>query len=207
MALTWSAKAPGDTYRYTWEPALTAGDSLAAHDVSVTGATIDYHVAQDRAVIVSVSGGTAGTTAIFTFTGSSDQGEEFSETIYLPIVSTNATGMTARDVCEFALRKVYGKDETPEASAMSDAIERLNDMLLGWRVTGASIGAAFPLVEASVIYCSPEFQSAIKHNLCLCVAELYDLPITPYVAEQARRGLQLIKMQNLPDERSGVDYY
>ena len=29
MALTWTAKAPGDVYRYTWTPALADGDTLA----------------------------------------------------------------------------------------------------------------------------------------------------------------------------------
>lgn len=207
MALTWTAKAPGAVYRYSWTPALADGDGLASYTVSVSGAVIDSEALGGEAVVLFVSGGTAGQTATFTFTAISDQGEKFSEKVYLPIVAPDATGMTARDVCEFALRKIYGKDETPEASALSDALERLNDMLLAWKWTGADVGAAFPLVEGSVLYVRPEFQSAIKHNLCLCVAELYDLPLTPYVIEQARRGVQLVKTANLSDYRPGPDYY
>lgn len=207
MALTWTAKAPGAVYRYSWTPALADGDGLASYTVSVSGATIDSEAIDGNAVVLFVSGGTAATTATFTFTAVSDQGEEFSEKVYLPLVAPDATGMTVRDVCEFALRKVYGKDETPEASALSDARERLDDMLRAWGWTGADVGASFPLADASVLYVRPEFQSAIKHNLCLCVAEFYDLPLTPYVIEQARRGVQLIKSANLSDDRPGTDYY
>jgi hypothetical protein len=207
MALTWAAKAPGDVYRYTWSPPLAYGDGLGSYTASVSGAVIDNESMEDNSVVLYVSGGTAGTTATFTLEATSDQGETLTEKVYLPIVAVDATGMTARDVCEFALRKVYGKDETPEASAMSDAIERLNDMLLAWKWTGADVGAAFPLVEASVIYCKPEFQGAIKANLILEIADLYDLPISIKTAQNALRGMQLIKTANLPEDRAAGVYY
>lgn len=207
MALTWTAKAPGAVYRYSWTPALADGDGLASYTVSVSGATIDSQALDGDAVVLFVSGGTAATTAIFTFTAVSDQGEEFSEKVYLPIVAPDATGMTVRDVCEFALRKVYGKDETPEASALSDAMERLDDMLRAWGWTGADVGASFPLAEASVLYVRPEFQQAIKANLILEIADLYDLPISIKTAQNALRGMQLIKSANLSDDRPGPVYY
>lgn len=207
MALTWTAKAPGAVYRYSWTPALADGDGLASYTVSVSGATIDSEALDGDAVVLFVSGGTAATTATFTFTAVSDQGEEFSEKVYLPIVAPDATGMTVRDVCEFALRKVYGKDETPEASALSDAMERLDDMLRAWGWTGADVGASFPLAEASVLYVRPEFQQAIKANLILEIADLYDLPISIKTAQNALRGMQLIKSANLSDDRPGPVYY
>lgn len=207
MALTWTAKAPGAVYRYSWTPALADGDGLASYTVSVSGATIDSEAIDDNAVVLFVSGGTAATTATFTFTAVSDQGEEFSEKVYLPIVAPDATGMTVRDVCEFALRKVYGKDETPEASALSDARERLDDMLRAWGWTGADVGASFPLADASVLYVRPEFQQAIKANLILEIADLYDLPISIKTAQNALRGMQLIKSANLSDDRPGPVYY
>ncbi len=207
MALTWTAKAPGAVYRYSWTPALADGDGLASYTVSVSGATIDSEALDGDAVVLFVSGGTAATTATFTFTAVSDQGEEFSEKVYLPIVAPDATGMTVRDVCEFALRKVYGKDETPEASALSDAMGRLDDMLRAWGWTGADVGASFPLAEASVLYVRPEFQQAIKANLILEIADLYDLPISIKTAQNALRGMQLIKSANLSDDRPGPVYY
>lgn len=207
MALTWTAKAPGAVYRYSWTPPLAQGDGLASYTASASGATIGSQSLESEAVVLFVSGGSAGTTATFTLTAVSDRGEKFSETIYLPIVSPDATGMTVRDVCEFALRKVYGKDETPEASAMSDAVERLDDMLRAWGWTGADVGASFPLAEASVLYVRPEFQQAIKANLILEIADLYDLPISIKTAQNAVRGMQLIKSANLSDERPGPVYY
>lgn len=197
MALTWAAKAPGDVYRYTWTPPLADGDGLASYTASASGATIDSDEISGDSVVFYVSGGTAATTATFTLSAVSNQGETLTETIYLPIVASTA-GTTARDICEFALRKVYGKDETPEASAMTDAIERLDDMLRGWAVTGADVGATFPLAESTTIYCPPQFVSAIKANLLIQVADLYDVPITPVQVENARRGLQLVKASRLP---------
>jgi hypothetical protein len=205
MALTWAAKAPGDVYRYTWTPPLADGDGLASYTASVSGATIDTDSMEDNSVVLYVSGGSAGTTASFTLSADTNEGETLTETIYLPIVATTA-GITVRAVCEFALRKVYGKDETPEASAMSDAIERLSDMLRMWAATGADIGATFPLVEATVLYCQPAFQGAIKNNLIVQLADLYDLPVGPVVVANAQRGLQQIKTFNLPDVRSAVYY-
>lgn len=201
MAQHLEAKGTGETVQRRYTLAGVKSVSLSA-----SGATASAEIEGDD-VVFTISAGTAGTTGAITATMTNDDAETLVEIFYIPIVAPGATGMTVRDVCEFALRKVYGKDETPEASAMSDAVERLNDMLRAWAWTGADVGAAFPLVEASVIYCKPEFQSAIKHNLCLCVAELYDLPLTPYVIEQARRGVQLVKTANLSDDRPGPDYY
>ena len=69
MALTWTAKAPGAVYRYSWTPALADGDGLAGYTVSASGATIDSEALDGDAVVLFVSGGTAATTATFTFTG------------------------------------------------------------------------------------------------------------------------------------------
>ena len=206
MALTWAAKAPGDVYRYTWSPPLAYGDGLGSYTASVSGAVIDNESVEDNSVVLSVSGGSAGTTATFTLEATSDQGETLTETIYLPIVA-NTAGATAREICEYALRKVYGKDETPEASAMSDAIERLEDMLRQWDATGAAVGATYPILEATVLRVQPSFLSAIKNNLIIEIAELYDLPISVTIARNAVRGMQHIKTANLPEDRAAGVYY
>lgn len=206
MALTWAAKAPGDVYRYTWSPPLAYGDGLASYTASVSGAVIDSESMEDNSVVLYVSGGTAGATATFTLSATSDQGETLTETIYLPIVA-NTAGVTVRAVCEFALRKVFGKDETPDASAMSDAIERLEDMLRMWAVTGADVGATFPLVEATTLRVQPSFLSAIKNNLIVQIAELYDYPVSQTVAINAVRGVQHIKTVNLPEDRAAAVYF
>jgi hypothetical protein len=207
MATVWAAKAPGDVYRYTWTPALTEGDGVASFTASAAGAVIDSDTFDGAGVYLFVSGGTAGTTARFELTATTLQGEVLVDTAYLPIVASDANGTTARDFCEFALRKVYGKDETPEASALADALERLNDMLRGWAATGADVGATFPLAADTVVYCKPEFEAAIKNNLIVQIADLYDLPIGQIVQINAVRGLQLVKSANLPDLRAGAAYY
>lgn len=201
MAQHLEAKGAGETVQRRYTLAGVKSVSLSA-----SGVTASAKVEGDD-VVFTLSAGIAGTTGTITATMTNDDAETLVEVFYIPIVAPNATGMTVRDVCEFALRKVYGKDETPEASAMSDAVERLNDMLRAWSWTGADVGAAFPLVEASVIYCRPEFQSAIKANLILEIADLYDLPISIKTAQNAMRGMQLIKTANLPDDRPGPDYY
>lgn len=201
MAQHLEAKGAGETVQRRYTLAGVKSVSLSA-----SGVTASAEIKGDD-VVFTLSAGTAGTTGTITATMTNDEAETLVEIFYIPIVAPQATGMTVRDVCEFALRKVYGKDETPEASALSDAVERLNDMLLGWKWTGADVGAAFPLVEASVIYCKPEFQSAIKANLILEIADLYDLPISIKTAQNAIRGMQLVKTANLPDRRAGPDYY
>lgn len=179
---------------------------VASVSLSNTGITATATVEGDE-VVFDLSGGTAGTTGVIAATFTMHSGETLVDTFYVPIVAPGATGMTARDVCEFALRKVYGKDETPEASALEDALERLNDMLRGWAATGADVGATFPLLAGTVIYCKPEFQGAIKNNLIVQLADLYDLPVGAIVGNNAARGLQLVKAANLPDTRTGAEYY
>lgn len=201
MAQHLEAKGAGETVQRRYTLAGVASVSLSA-----SGVTASAEIEGDD-VVFTLSAGTAGTTGTITATMTNDDAETLVKIFYLPIVAPDATGMTVRDVCEFALRKVYGKDETPEASALSDAMERLSDMLRAWGWTGADVGASFPLAEASVLYVRPEFQQAIKANLILEIADLYDLPISIKTAQNALRGMQLIKTANLSDDRPGADYY
>ena len=207
MAQHIPAKAASEVVTYRWTVPLAADDTTAIVAHSAVGVTVDSAVIEGGEVVLVLSAGTAGATGSIALTVTTVLGNTLTETLYVPIVADAATGMTARDVCEFALRKVYGKDETPEASALEDALERLNDMLRGWAATGADVGATFPLLAGTVIYCKPEYQSAIKHNLIVQLADLYDLPITPGIANNAVRGLQLVKADNLPAVRTGAEYY
>lgn len=207
MALTWTAKAPGDVYRYTWTPALADGDTLASYTVTESGAVIDAQQQDGDSVILFVSGGTAGTTASFAFTGHTTDGETLTETVYLPIIASTAATDTVHDVCSFALRKVFGLGEEPNADALEDAIERLGDMLAMWRGMGADVGAPAPLVASTVLKCRPEFVAAIKNNLILVLADIYGAEIGPMVAQNARTGLQRVKAANLPVDREGGEFF
>jgi hypothetical protein len=207
MAINWTPKAPGSVYRYTWTPPLADGDSVVSYSIGVADAVIDYDALEADQIVLYVSGGTAGTTATFTLQALTADGETLTETGYLPIISSDATGMTVRDTVSFALRKIYGLGADAPAEASDDAVERLSDMLLLWRRTGADVGATFPLEAATVIYCKPEYQSAIKNNLAVQVADHYNRVLTPSVVQSAVRGLQFIKQDRLPDERTGADYF
>jgi len=108
---------------------------------------------------------------------------------------------TARQICEFALRKIFGVDETPSASNAADALERLNDMLALWAVTGANVGETLPLSLNDVLASPAAYIRGIENNLIIEVSDLYDLPVTASVALAAKQGLQFIKMDKLPDCR------
>lgn len=185
MALNWTAKAPDDVYRYTWTPALAEGDSVSSYSVDVDGATIDADSLEDNAVVLFVSGGTAGSTATFTLEAVSADGETLTETIYLPIVASAATGPTARDVCNFALRKVVGLGEEPDADEERDALENLNDMLRMWKGRGLDMGVAFPLVAGSEMKVRDEFLSAIKLNLRVVCHNFYGVDLTAVDVQMA----------------------
>jgi len=201
MALNWTAKAPDDVYRYTWTPALAEGDSVASYTAEVDGATIDADSLEDNAVVLFVSGGTAGSTATFTLEAVSADGETLTETIYLPIVASAATGPTARDVCNFALRKVVGLGEEPDADQEDDALETLNDMLRMWKAAGLDTGAPFPLEAGTVLAVRDEFLSAIKHALRVACHSFYGVELSPFDVQQADLSyrIALAASFSLPD--------
>lgn len=205
MAIYWSAKTPTQVIRYNWLPDLVAGDTLASATVTATGATVDLSSLEQESVAVLVSGGTAGETASFAVSATTVEGETLTETIYLPIIASAAQiAHTAREYVTFALRRVIGNGETPSADEMTDALERLNAMVAEWRAQGADIGAAFPIVAETVIYCPDYAVPALRYNLLLDVASLYGEPVTQIEAMKARQGLSLVKNMNVPEERAAT---
>lgn len=205
MALFWTAKAASDIYRYTWSPALAAGDSLSAYTLTATGAVVDYEVMDGQGVLVVVSGGTAGQTAEFAFSADTTQGETLTETVYLPIIASTAIiADTARDYVHFALRKVTGLRGSVTAAELDDALERLNAIVASWRATGGEIGAPFPITANSVIYCPDYAVSALRHALLIECLPLYGMEPTQIEYETYRRGLQLVKQKNLPEVREAA---
>lgn len=207
MAQHFEAKGAAEVVTRRFAVPVAKGDAVSGLSHTASGVTVDSAENEADELVFVLSGGTAGATGAITATVTTDQGETLVFQFYIPVVAPDATGMTVRDVCEFALRKVWGKDESPDGTSISDAVERLSDMLLAWRASGADVGATYPLTDATVINCKPEFQAAIKNNLILQIADLYDVQIGALVVENARRGLQLIKNANLPADRAGPEYY
>lgn len=201
MAYALAPKAPTSVVERRW----TALDAVSVA-TTATGVTVDSATVDGDEVVFVLSGGTAGTTGRVTATVTTSAGV-IVETLSVPINTSAAAGETARDICLFALRKIYGNGQEPSADALSDALERLNDMLAEWDITGAVTGAPYPLLEATVLYVPNAFLSGIKHNLAVKVADLYGRQLDAVVATQAMRGLQIIKSANIPDDREAAAYY
>jgi hypothetical protein len=197
------SKTANETKVYTFTPDLAETDGIASFTASGTGVTVGDTEHLVRDIIVSVSGGTAGQTASVLFVVTTENGEVLEKRVYIPIVATSAQiANTARDYVNFALRKITGNGEDPSASELSDALERLNAMVAEWRAGGADIGAAFPLVAGTVIYCPDWAVSALRYNLLIECAPLYGAEPSAIDYDRARRGLQLIKHKNLPTVRT-----
>lgn len=189
MALHLAAKGPTEVVRYAWLPLFMDGDGLSSFTLTASGCTIDSSEESGDEVVFFVSGGSAGTTASITATANSDEGEYFSETLYIPIrLTTIAFAYTARDVVDFALRKVVGNGFSADSAEADDALERLNDMLADWRMDGCDIGVPAPLTLGTTLSIPDEYVSALKFNLRIACHDHYGAPITAYDADRADRG-------------------
>lgn len=106
--------------------------------------------------------------------------------------------MTARDVIQFALRKIAGLGENPSAEQEADALETLNDMLQMWQAGGLDMGATLPLEASTVLSVGDEFLSAIKFNLRLACHNFYGAEISPLdmqFADSAKRAAANLLVQ------------
>lgn len=211
MAITWTAKAPGDVREYTWTP--KAGESVASKTLTVsTGtATIASEIEDDN-IVVTVTGGAADVVQVITASAVLNNGETITETIYLPVMAaTVRLSQTGRDICSFAMRKLLGLNASADGVELTDAMLRLNGMLAAWATEGADIGVPLPLEASDTLYVEDAFIEAIRANLILRLAPLYEETpgslATPFVVEEARRGLQRIKSALLSkDVRPSVFY-
>jgi hypothetical protein len=206
MAIFLSAKTPAGVITYTWQAPLMDGDTLTGLTFVETGITVNADDLDGSTAIFLLADGTVGTTGSIAITATTSAGETLSETIYIPIIGPGVLAETVEDIVSFALRKVTGIGEAPDADQAADALERLQDMLDYWRLTGADVGAPSPLALTSVIYCPDGYLIAIKNNLILQLADMYGAQVSPAVAQNARAGLAMVKARNLPDERPGVYY-
>lgn len=208
MAQTWPAKAPTEIVERRWTVPVDDDDGLASFARSASGVTIDAYEVQGDDAVLTLSAGAADATATVTLTATTSRGRVLVETFYLPILATaNDFAYTGQDICDFALRKVMGAGNTAEASELDDALERLSDMLARWKGEGADLGVVLPVLGATVLYVSDTFASAIKNNLILEIADLYDYEPSARVIDNARRGMQHIKTKLLPKEREPAAYY
>lgn len=207
MSVHWERKAPSDIVERVWTPKEGEAVSSRTLAVSVGSATLTSEI-QGDSLVVTVTGGVNGVTQVVAASAVLGNGETITATIYIPVtVSANALAQTGQDIARFALRKITGNDSDPEATEVDDALERLTDMLAAWSGQGADLGIPLPITTATVFYCSDAHISAIKNNLVLQVADLYDFEPSAIVAMNAQRGLQQIKTALLSKERGTEVYY
>ena len=212
MALQFAAKAPHDVKRYSWDVPVVDGDALSSFSVdSASGVTVDSSDDDGNSVVLYLSGGTASTTGIIKLHAITVSGEEFDETIYIPILpADNVVGHseTAQTIIEYALRPITGMSGTATSDELADGLEQLNGMLAHWKSTGADVGAVIPLSLATAIYAPDEWILAIKNNLRLYIAETYGNPVTPVMGLLAKTGLQAIKNGRLENrDPLKVEYF
>jgi len=205
MAGFLAAKVAAEIVQRRYSVPVDKDDGPASVSLSATGATVVSSEFDGNDLVLEISGGTAGQTASIVVTVTTDQGRVLVETLYLPIIESAAQiADSAQTYCLFALRRVAGIGNTPDADELSDALERLNAMVAAWRSQGADIGAAFPIEANTIIYCPDYVVEALRFNLLLDVASLYGQQVTQMDAMKAARGLQLVKNMNVPDERAAT---
>lgn len=206
MADFLAAKTVSEVVQRRWAIPVDSDDGAVSVAVSASGVTVGASTLEGNDLVLTLSAGTAAATGTIVATVTTSRGRTLIETLYIPIVQSAAqVADTARNYVEFALRKIIGNGETPSADEMTDALERLNAMIAEWRAGGADIGAAYPLVAESVIYCPDWAVSALRHNLLLECYALYDAEPTLNDVRHALRGMQLVKHKNLPVDRA-VDF-
>lgn len=203
MSYFLAPKAPNDIAKRVF-PCLAQTASCTASGVTL----VSYQVVNDG-VELTLSGGTAGATATLAISYADAAGATLTETIYLPIIaSTIALGQTVRDVCIFAARKVTGITDEPDAEMLVDLIERLEGIVASWKTQGAELGIALPL-SANTPLSIPDYAvRGLRNALIVELADLHpQFQLTQNVVAAMMRGLQQVKVANLPDERERADYF
>lgn len=207
MATFLAAKTPTEVVERRWSIPV-GDDSAQGASVSASVVTVDSYSLEGDDLVLTISGGSAGNAGVVTATVTTSQGQTLIETLYIPVInSPSQIADTARDYIHFALRKATGIGVEADADELADGLERLTAIIAEWRAGGADIGAPFPLTANSIIYCPDYACSALRYNLLIDCASLYGYEPTAVEYARARRGIQLVKHRNLPEDRGGVEYF
>lgn len=192
MADIWEAKGPTETVERRWPAPVASDDNIASVSAVGTGVTVSAVDYDPVGAIVTLSGGAASTTATVVVTVVTHDGETFANTFLIGIrAGAQQANPTAQDVVAFALRKITGMGETPDADQASDALERLNDMLAMWRIDGADMGLPV-LALSSTLAVPDEFIPAIKFNLRVNCHSAYGDDISPFDFQMADASKRLV---------------
>lgn len=193
MAQTWLAKAPTEVVERRWTVPLIEGDSIASVATSATGVTVDSDDDDGCDAVVVLSAGSAGTEASVTITVTTDEGHTHVETFFIAIrATTEAFANTVRDIVQFALRKIAGIGETPDAAELDDGVELFNGLIATWRIDGKDVGIAGTLTASDTVDVPDEFIQPIKFCLRKLCHSTFEAPLTATDEQMAVMGERLI---------------
>lgn len=181
MAALWAAKRADEKVQRRWTVPLAHDDGISA----VTAVSSDLTVTTDyeyEDAILTLSGGTVGVATV-TVTVTTLNSLTLVETFYIGIDAN--TTETALEVCTFALAKIFGDGQPPNAAAMDNALEQLNGLLALWRMAGVDTGQTGTLISTDAIKAPEGVIAALKFKLRLLMHDHYSAPITPIVAAMA----------------------
>lgn len=194
--VTWDAKTAAEVVERHWLVPVPDGDSVASVTTSASGVTVDSTDTVNSDIAVVLSAGTAGATGTVTITATTTDGLTLAETFYIAVRANLAqAGNTARDVCYFALRKITGNGENPDADEMDDALERLNDMVALWALSGVDIGISEPLEAGDTLALPDGYLAALKFNLRLACHSHYGVEPDGYDAMMADRAYRALEAE------------
>lgn len=208
----WDAKTPGEIALRRWEPQLPQRESLATSatitvDAGTVTATAEVTTFKGSDVVeVLLSGGAIGETARISIDVGTSEGATLTGVFFMAVRSeAPVLGSTARDVCNFALRKVIGNGEVASADELTDALERLNDMLMIWRVSGLDVGLG-GVLEADTELNIPDFVIAgLKWNLREELHDFYGVDLTPRDMMKSQEAQAVMRAQLLCFEDLNFD--
>ena len=207
MADYLAPKTAGEVVQRRWGAPVDSDDGAQSLSVSTSGVTVDVSSLEGNDVVLTLSGGTAAQTASVVVTVSTSRGRTLIETLYIPVVDSAAqTAPTARDLCNFALRKLVGIAGSADAAELAAALGHLNDMIAAMREAGADVGAPYPLTADSIVYCPDYALDALRYNLRVRVYNDYGEDPSATDVLLASRGMQAVKRRNRPDARP-VGFY
>lgn len=182
MAQTWAAKAPAEIVERRWTVPVDDDDRLASFASSASGVTIDSYKVQSNDAVLTLSAGMAGAMATVVLTATTTQGRVLVETFYLPIVVTTAGTVTARDICDFALRKIAGIGVDADSGEADDALELLQGVMARFGL------GPVPMALTSEVGLADEYLLPLKFVLRRLAHSTYEAELTPTDARLADEG-------------------
>lgn len=186
--MIWPAKTPDETVTQRWEPDLTSSESISSVAAATDGGTVTVTATNETkngkaGITALVAGGAAGETARVSLEITTSKGNTLVGVFFIAVrAEAPVLGNTALDVCQFALRKIVGNGETAEAEELDDALERLNAMLMLWRIDGLDVGIAKELDSTDALDIPDPYITVIKWCLRDDVHTFYEQPLNAHDA-------------------------